>query len=87
MDLGKPRYFERNLLFFTDDLPRVRFHSIENLILNLTQAIRDSTQVVQHIAAGNTQWTWENQGILRETFYFSLMTYVESDAIRFRIKF
>ena len=63
MDFGKPRYFERNLLFFTDDLPRVRFHSIENLILNLTQAIRDSTQVVERIAAGSTPWTSENQGI------------------------
>ena len=30
MDFGKPRYFGRNSLFFTDDLPRVRCHSIEN---------------------------------------------------------
>ena len=72
MDFGKPSYFERNSLFFIDDVLQVRCHSIDNSILNLTQAIPDSTQVVERIAPANTPWTWGKASDLeRNTLFFT----------------
>ena len=47
--------FGRHPQFSSDDLPSKYHHSIENLILHISQVVSESTQIYERMSAGITR--------------------------------
>ena len=52
----KTEYFGRNPQFSSNDLSSKCHHSIENLILHLTEVLSELTRVYKRMSAANTSW-------------------------------
>ena len=56
---GKPQKLsisDKSPSFREDGLPSKYHHSIENLILHITQVVSELTQVYERMSATNTSW-------------------------------
>jgi hypothetical protein len=58
--------FGKKLYFYADNPYKILYHSIENLILHLTQVIKEPAQVIWRIRTG---FTSEVLGIWRITLF------------------
>ena len=79
---AKPQYFGPNAEFSSNDLPWKYHHSIENLILHITQAA--FTVNTSLLANVSREYYLENPlelSVLDETFSFLSMTYPENTTI------
>ena len=52
----KTQCFGRSPEYSSDDLPRKYHHGTESLILHITQAVSEFTQVYARMSAANVSW-------------------------------